>query len=190
MRHTRPFHAALLAGGSSRRMGTDKADLAWQGQTLLERAVGALTCVTDHVVVLGRAEGIPRPAIGIVDALPGQGPALAVARYVLSADTPTLVLAVDTPCATYEALCWLRDAWREGDEAASVVATDADRVHPAFALYTPESVRAVVGKQAAAQDMPLQRLAARARHVRAPEASWLTNVNTPEEWAALTGAES
>lgn len=183
--HRRPFHAALLAGGASSRMGQPKADLVWKGRTLLEHALGALTLVTDHVVVLGRARGIPRPAIGIVDALPGQGPALAVARYALAADTPVLVLAVDTPLADHSALTWLRDTWRAGAPTHSVVATDAERTHPTFALYTPETIRAAFGKHAAAQNAPLRELAAKAHPRTPPNPAWLTNVNTPADWSTL-----
>ena len=53
---------AVLAGGASRRMGTDKADVEISGSTLLDRVTSAVAEVTDRVVVLGgRARGLLRP---------------------------------------------------------------------------------------------------------------------------------
>ena len=45
---------AVLAGGGSRRFGTDKAVALLAGKTLIERAMEQLARVTDTVVVCGR----------------------------------------------------------------------------------------------------------------------------------------
>lgn len=63
---------AVLAGGQSRRFGSDKALAVLDGETLLARAVDALSAWCDTVVVVGRAEG---PAPVLPDwPQPGMGP--------------------------------------------------------------------------------------------------------------------
>lgn len=69
------FSAAVLTGGESRRMGTDKALLNLCGMTVLERITGVLRQVSDDVLVVGarpeyRAAGVPV----VADDVPGMGP--------------------------------------------------------------------------------------------------------------------
>ena len=52
-----PLAGVVLAGGKSSRMGEDKAQLVWQGETLLDRARQCLrTAGWDDVLVSGRPE--------------------------------------------------------------------------------------------------------------------------------------
>lgn len=52
----------VLAGGQSRRFGSDKAMAELDGVTLIERAVDQLSHWCDHVVVAGR-EAAPAPTL-------------------------------------------------------------------------------------------------------------------------------
>ncbi|HLP99330.1 MAG TPA: molybdenum cofactor guanylyltransferase [Sideroxyarcus sp.] len=54
--------AVILAGGDSRRMGQDKADLLLDGQTLLQRMTATLQPLFAEVIVSTRQ---PRPAIDL-----------------------------------------------------------------------------------------------------------------------------
>lgn len=74
----------VLAGGQSRRFGSDKALAELDGRTLLVHAVERLSGWCDHVVVAGRAEAPaptlpdwPRPGLG---PLGGLAAALRLAR--------------------------------------------------------------------------------------------------------------
>ncbi|HEY2887752.1 MAG TPA: molybdenum cofactor guanylyltransferase [Candidatus Limnocylindrales bacterium] len=72
--------AIVLAGGASRRFGSDKLVARIDGSTLLERAIGALAGLVDEVVVVtapGRA--VPREASGGQEASGGRG---ATVRFV------------------------------------------------------------------------------------------------------------
>lgn len=70
--------AVILAGGRSRRMGSegDKALLRLGGRTLLARIVETLFAITDDIQVVGRA-ALPadcRPVRLTADIIPGSGP--------------------------------------------------------------------------------------------------------------------
>lgn len=57
---------AVLAGGESRRFGSDKALALLDGRPLIEHAVAALAAQTEAVIVCGREGGIPdRPEPGL-----------------------------------------------------------------------------------------------------------------------------
>lgn len=65
---------AILAGGASRRFGSDKALAMLGGRTLLDHVLAALAPHCDAVVVVGRAGGIadwPRPGMGPLGAIAG-----------------------------------------------------------------------------------------------------------------------
>jgi len=47
------IEAFILAGGASRRMGTDKARLILDGKTLIERISQTLIGFTSRVVIIG-----------------------------------------------------------------------------------------------------------------------------------------
>lgn len=64
----------VLAGGRSRRFGSDKALALLGGQTLLDHALAALAPHCEAVVIVGRAGGIadwPRPDMGPLGAIAG-----------------------------------------------------------------------------------------------------------------------
>ena len=65
----------LLTGGASRRMGTDKARLVVNGETLAARSARVLTAVCDPVVEVGPGvSGLP----AVLEEPPGAGPLVAL----------------------------------------------------------------------------------------------------------------
>ena len=48
----------LLTGGASRRLGTDKATIVWQGETLAVRAAVVLAQVCAPVLEVGPASNV------------------------------------------------------------------------------------------------------------------------------------
>lgn len=89
----------VLAGGQSRRFGSDKALAELGGQTLIARAVAALAPWCDRVVVAGRTEAPapclpdwPRPGMG---PLGGVAAALRLARD--QGHDAVLTCGVDSP---------------------------------------------------------------------------------------------
>ena len=99
----------VLAGGSSRRMGTDKAAIELGGRTLLQHAVDVLERAdVRSIVVVGAADrSAPtvystvyagEPVRFEVDAVSGEGPLRGLAAGLAVADAPVvLVVGVDMP---------------------------------------------------------------------------------------------
>lgn len=97
-----PLYGLVLAGGRSRRMGTDKALLMQDGRTQLAAAIELLTAVTDRQFVSTRRDQADDPERGrfpqVVDRYDDIGPVAGI----LSAmdeypDTDWLVVACDLP---------------------------------------------------------------------------------------------
>lgn len=89
---------AVLAGGQSRRFGSDKAVALWRGRPLLDHACSLAAQVADAVVICGREQG-PVPAIGDRPA-GGRGPlgGLNAALHFARAHGHARVLSI--PCDT------------------------------------------------------------------------------------------
>jgi molybdopterin-guanine dinucleotide biosynthesis protein A len=95
-----PIAGFILAGGQSRRMGTDKAHILYLGQTFLERAQVLLRDVGCKPVLIS---GRPGLAHGIRDSHPGQGPAQAIfdsMRAIPETCAGALFIPVDMPLLT------------------------------------------------------------------------------------------
>lgn len=105
-----PVSAAVLVGGESRRMGTDKAALVVGQETLVVRAVRTLASISDDVIVSCRHDDAMLDDFGgaaraVVDVLAGAGPLAGVASVLCAARHPTVVVvAVDMPFVAPELL--------------------------------------------------------------------------------------
>jgi molybdenum cofactor guanylyltransferase len=135
-----PTAGFLLTGGRSRRMGTDKASLVLDGETLAVRAGRRLAAVCDPALELGDGAS---DLEHVRESPAGAGPlaALATAGAVLRARNfagPALVLAVDLPAVDEPFLRWLRD--RPG--ASTVVPRVDGRLQPVCARYGADALLA------------------------------------------------
>jgi molybdopterin-guanine dinucleotide biosynthesis protein A len=93
----------LLTGGASRRMGTDKAQLVVNGETLAARSARVLASVCDPVVEVGTGvSGLP----AVPEEPAGAGPLVALLAGVgaLGAPRSVILLACDLPNVTTELL--------------------------------------------------------------------------------------
>ncbi len=125
----------VLAGGRSRRMGQDKAQVRIGGLTLLERALQTAGAVASAVHIVGSEPNYASLAPVIEDHYAGQGPladihaALSFTRQELN-----LMLAVDLPGVSPELLRYLvREAG--GGDAVVTVPQSAGRLQPLCAVY-------------------------------------------------------
>lgn len=136
---------AVLAGGQSRRFGSDKALAHWRGRTLADHVAAALSTHVEEVVICGR--GLPdRPAPGL-GPLGGINAALAHAAahgfdrvLVAPCDTPLLNEPLLARLAAIEGAAFLTDlpvigSWPAtlGPQLDDWLATGGDRSVRAWA---------------------------------------------------------
>jgi molybdopterin-guanine dinucleotide biosynthesis protein A len=138
----------VLAGGGSRRMGRDKAELAVGGSTLTARAARRLLRVCPRVAIADRGRGLLPDLHSLPDG-PGAGPAAGILGAALAwPGHPLLVLACDLPRVP-EAL--LRELARrlpaaedgDGDWADWVVPRWERGLEPLCAFYRPAALAAL-----------------------------------------------
>ena len=76
-----PVHALLLAGGRSKRMGRDKADLLYEGRTQLERTLELLAQLNIPASLSIRdGQSLPKSAVNA-----GVSPITTIPTYKISA---------------------------------------------------------------------------------------------------------
>jgi molybdopterin-guanine dinucleotide biosynthesis protein A len=124
----------LLTGGTSRRMGTDKATLVIDGETLAARAARVLSAVCEPVIEVG--PGVSDLA-HVREDPPGAGPlaALMAGAGALDANV-VLLLACDLPFVGAPVLRLLAE-WPGTRSAIPVV---GDRFQYACARYGPAAL--------------------------------------------------
>jgi molybdenum cofactor guanylyltransferase len=185
----------ILAGGASRRMGTDKSRLRLEHQTFTERIAETLLQITDSVTIVGRMSdesGLPV----VADVYPQWG-ALGGLHAALSACQRewAIVVACDLPFVTAELFGALYE--KRLDHEAVVPVQQDNRPQPLAALYRVEPCR----ERASAliedgRRRPLDLLdAVRTRWVSFAEIRNLTrsegffvNINTPSDYYDATGS--
>ncbi|HEY3240604.1 MAG TPA: molybdenum cofactor guanylyltransferase [Acidimicrobiia bacterium] len=167
----------LLTGGGSRRMGTDKARLLFDGRRLAERAAEVLEEACHIVIEVGPGvSGLP----AVREDPPGEGPLAALGAGAAELarrghSGPVLVLAVDMPFVDGRLLAFLRD--RPGP--ATAVPMAGGQPQPLCARYGPDARAAVPGLLAAGERSLRALLAA-------VEVGWVE----PAEWEPVGGPDA
>ena len=196
---TRPVRvsAAILVGGKSRRMGTDKALIDVGGFPLIQRVLRAVRPLTSDLMLVGSgAERFAghgqRP---VADLTVGDGPlggiysALRAARF-----EHCLVLACDMPFLNTRLLHHLCQRAQEWDALVPRLADG--HLEPLHALYARTCIGAIESMLSAGLRSPLDLYGlVRTGHVAASEIRRLdpdfrsfVNLNTPTELALLREA--
>lgn len=187
----------VLAGGASRRMGTDKAQLLLGGQTFIERIAGEIQAVASTVTVIssGREgqsvnlDGHRLPVVGDVfagwGALGGLHAALSTARAEWA-----VVVACDLPLVTRALFLRLASLCGDHDAVAPIQADG--RPQPLCAIYRTVACRPVIEKLIKGGERRPRTLlqSVRTRWVTFAELAdlegasrFFENVNTPEDYA-------
>jgi len=181
----------VLAGGESRRMGRDKAELSIAGEPLWRRQSQVLAAAGAHPVVLIRRLGQSAPA-GIDcwrDLRTSAGPLTGLeAALAPQSDAWLAVLAIDLPGIDSAWFAWLRRACRPGCGAA---ARRGEFCEPLAAIYPAEAlteVRERLDRGARSAQELVRALAAGGRMTLvdppAGQAGPQPNLNTAAELAA------
>ncbi|MYB08551.1 MAG: molybdenum cofactor guanylyltransferase [Acidimicrobiia bacterium] len=139
------FTGAVLAGGKSQRMGTDKAFIEVGGTWLITRALEALSGASQRLIVGGTDPKLVKAASAahaqhVADRWPGEGPLGAVATALGLANHPvTVILPCDLPAIKVDDVAALVQAVRAAPPAAAPLAavfTDERRHYLPLAVDT------------------------------------------------------
>lgn len=194
---------ALLAGGRSRRMGTEKALLLVEGERLVERVARALAPCPHRFLVLDRPGEDPLRGgqvlpqwVRVYDRFPGTGPLGGLITALAAAPTPWVVLAAcDMP--------WLTSAYYEALVAQlqpgcqALVPRWAQGAEPLAGAYHREALPVLLEALERGERKLVRAVAPLASCPVEP--GWLephqphrlfANVNRPEEYQVLVGAPS
>ncbi len=191
--------AVVLAGGRSKRMGTEKATIPFCGRRMIDVVVERLRGLTDEVVVCARERSVLEPILVPVveDAEEYAGPLPALVAGIRSAGTTKVVaVACDMPFLSVPLLADL--AARLDDNVDAVVPVTEDGPQPLHAAYGDCAVEPLLAALAAGERSlrgALDRL--RVRWVEEevwrgldPTGRSFRNINTPEELAEATALET
>jgi molybdenum cofactor guanylyltransferase len=185
----RPLAGVVLCGGRSTRMGFDKATIRFEGETLLQRALGRLDTVCDPAMVApGDLALTLNGRFSVPDAEPNSGPLGGlVAGLRASPHRLLAVVAVDLPWVDPLLLSMLAGAI--GDHDVAVCETDHGGVEPLHAVYATSLLEAAE-TALRSEDRSIRRLIARSDAVYLSESEWRAagisnaftrNVNTPDD---------
>lgn len=132
--------AVLFTGGESRRMGTDKATLLYQGEPLWSRQLRTLRAIAPDTIFLSARNTppwCPPDVTVILDPPPTRGPLSGLAAALANIRTTHLLaLAVDMPLMTPEHLCWLQTHLRLG---CGVMPVHSGHSEPLCAIYPAQA---------------------------------------------------
>ena len=188
----------ILAGGKSRRMGTDKSALVVDGKTMLERAASVLASISpDGISVVGGpwdaalGYNLIEDPVGSTDSLERSGPMLGLCGALSAASTEWIaVLACDLPFVSSGLLRTL--AAIDRTDADAVVPMQSDGIaQPLCALYRCEPCRRVIGHLMENGDRSMRSLlvAIRTRFVNFEDIkplrdseNFFLNVNSPDDY--------
>ncbi len=189
MNVVRDLTGIVLAGGNSRRMGTNKAFVKVDGVPMIRRVLRVLTSRCAEVFIVTKDPliyahlGVPV----VADEADTQTPLAGVATGLRAAQTPwVFVAACDLPFLSPEVVR-LMAGFAEGHDAA-VPHVDG-RWHPLHAVYATSAARALDGLLTSGVKRMITALEAlRVRRVTAdelrradPALRTLENINTPRE---------
>lgn len=160
--------ALVLAGGLSRRMGRDKADLVVGGETLLRQIVTAMQAQFDEVIVSVRERRPDTRLQQVLDDPAHPGPLAGLLAGIEAARTPwVFVIACDMPFVTPVVIATL--AARRG-AAQAIVAQVGGHPQPLAAFYTRSCATPLQALLAGPGPHSLRALLDRLQVDRVPEA--------------------
>lgn len=178
--------AIIMAGGGSRRMGTDKSMLLINGRPNIERICEQLRGFFEQILISAN-EVDKFSFLGfevIPDKVPGQGPLMGIASALeASANEINFVMACDIP---HIELGYIRRMLAEAvDSKADIVLPTADdgKYEPLFAIYRKSTLEAIkkvlssgVRKISDVFDL------CTVKYIELENADWLVNLNTLAEY--------
>lgn len=133
------FSVIVLAGGQSRRMGRDKATLAWEQGDILSSLLAKLLPLSDDILVVSNTiRTISEPVRQVADLIPGKGPLSGIHAGLLHARHDLVfVTACDVPFLVPALILQLVQAVGLADGSVAVY---KEKIEPLFACYQKSCV--------------------------------------------------
>lgn len=184
-RKTRAFSGIVLAGGMSRRMGNNKAQLTLGGKTLLQRQMEKLQNlgVTDILISGGKCLSLPG-ARTVPDIFPQRGPLGGLHACLSQAkNSQCMVLSVDTPLVPVNALAQLCRSYEDG----VTVLRCGEKAEPLIGVYASSLFAEIYPliQNGGAPVRSLQTIGGWSFFDYLGPAEYLQNCNTPESFQAV-----
>lgn len=183
----------VLAGGRSSRMGRDKAQLIYEGRTLLQRSIDFLREHFAETIVAG-GDPARYPDLDVPcapDRLSGQGALIGIHAGLCATRRPRIfVMACDAP---FPQLALIERLLTMAPEADWIVPRTDRGLEPLFAVYS-QRCRPAIESLFAANELRVRLLAKQVATVYLEEAELrlldpqlrsFINLNTPGEWSEL-----
>ncbi|MGH9663154.1 MAG: nucleotidyltransferase family protein [Bryobacteraceae bacterium] len=189
----------VLAAGASRRMGSPKALLEFQGETFLDRLIGSLNEVcAETIVVLGYHADLIRGRLArsarfVVNPDPdrGQLTSLQCGLAAISGGAAgVLFTPLDFPAVRPETIARLAGAFVHRDAVAELVIPSfhGRRGHPVLAASALIPEFLALPETAAARDV-VRRHDAGIRYVEVDDAGVVTDIDTQEDYRRLLDSQ-
>ncbi len=178
--------AAVLAGGRSSRMGTNKALIEVDGRAMADRVLDAARAVgVDPVVILGgdpyELAALSAPVV--LDRYPGEGPVagvLGALRHFEGAAERVLVLPCDLAHVDAATLLPLIEA-EAGDGFSQVWVAATERLEPMCAIWSIQAADRIQ-ELFDAGERALHAVISELPHVAVTvDPAGLANINTPDQ---------
>ena len=187
VRQAQPVSGVILAGGASRRMGKNKAELQLMGKSLLQHQVDKLRALGLQDIMLSGADCPALPGVRVIpDEYIGKGPLGGLHACLRAAlNSACLVVSVDVPLIPTAALSHLCRAHNGG---VTVLRHDGQE-EPLLGVYdrrAADSISALIESGKYAVHGLKDTVGWSYFDYLGPE-EFLTNCNTPEEFAAAEG---
>ena len=176
--------AVVLAGGESRRFGSDKLAAPLRGTTVLDHLLRSLPARWP-VVVVGPERPTVRPVTWASENPPGGGPLAGIeAGLAVVASGFVVVVAGDMPDAGVAAPDLVAGLRAQPPDVAAVVAQDdSGHANPLFAAYRAAAVRDALPRTA--RNRPAKLLLALPHRLVSVEGRAAHDVDTRSDLAAL-----
>lgn len=193
--HRPAFDAAVLCGGSSLRLGTDKAVLPVDGVALavvvgrIARAAGARRVVGVGPGGEASAALLADDMVLVADDRPGEGPAAGVVTALRTTASPVVVvLGCDYPRLRPDTVVDLVSRLEADPACAAVVADAGGRLHPTVGAWRVAHCAAAGEDYVAGGGRSLTGLARAVGAVGVHVDEWeMRDVDTPEDAVAVLG---
>lgn len=188
-----PFSVAILAGGQSNRMGQDKALLKLAGKPVLQYVIDAVASLTDDMF-LGtnapqRYEQFNVPMVS--DMMPGKASLGGIYTAIARARHPwVFIVACDMPLLNPQIITFLAGHRNQADVVAPRIQKQPETLHSFYHKrcllhikpYLEANRLKVIGFF---NDVAVTYIEKVALQSVVPSLDFLTNVNTPQEFAQI-----